>query len=255
MNLDQIRQRLDLERRYLARDGESIEVLPHITRTIIGPQRLVMWSSLDEKNADELISGEIAHLGAAIKLFEWKLYTHDTPGDLLFRLRRHGLVPGDVEAVMVFDLSDGPPRCSTEGCIVKRIARMEQIEDYRFVAEESRTIDQDTINRICDRLAEAVANGWRQRVGYIAYSGNEPVSIGRLFTHPLSAFGGLYGGTTRAAYRRRGFYRALIAARVADAIEMGAKYLLVDALPTSRPILERLGFQKLTETIPCTGAP
>jgi hypothetical protein len=28
--------------------------------------------------------------------------------------------------------------------------------------------------------------------------------------------------------------------------------LLVDALPTSRPILEKLGFVRLTDTWPCT---
>jgi len=35
----------------------------------------------------------------------------------------------------------------------------------------------------------------------------------------------------------------------------GAKYLLVDALPTSRPILERLGFQHLTDTWACEWTP
>jgi hypothetical protein len=87
--------------------------------------------------------------------------------------------------------------------------------------------------------------------GYIAYADDQPVSIGRLYTHPDSIFGGLYGGGTLAAFRGRGFYRALVAARARDAIAAGAAYLIVDALPTSRPILQKLGFQWLTDTWPC----
>ena len=38
-------------------------------------------------------------------------------------------------------------------------------------------------------------------------------------------------------------------------MELGARYLSVDALPTSRPILERLGFVRLTDSWPCTWRP
>ena len=82
-----------------------------------------------------------------------------------------------------------------------------------------------------------------------------PVSTGRLYTHARSWFGGLYGGGTRAGHRGRGFYRALVAARARDARERGATCLLVDALPTSRPILERLGFEHLTDTWACEWTP
>ncbi|MDB5295009.1 MAG: acetyltransferase, partial [Phycisphaerales bacterium] len=78
---------------------------------------------------------------------------------------------------------------------------------------------------------------------------------GRLYTHPASAFAGLYGGGVRPAYRGRGFYRAVVAARARDAVAAGARYLQVDALPTSRPILERMGFAKVTETWPCEWRP
>jgi len=46
-----------------------------------------------------------------------------------------------------------------------------------------------------------------------------------------------------------------LAARARDAIALGAKFLLVDALPTSRPILERLGFEQLAQTWPCEWTP
>jgi low temperature requirement protein LtrA len=61
---------------------------------------------------------------------------------------------------------------------------------------------------------------------------------------------GLYGGATLPEYRGRGLYRATVAKRAALARERGYRYLQVDALPTSRPILERTGFVQLTTTTP-----
>lgn len=75
--------------------------------------------------------------------------------------------------------------------------------------------------------------------------------MGRLYINSASAFAGLYGGATLAAYRGRGFYRTLVAARARDATAAGARYLRVDALPTSRPILERMGFFWIADTWPC----
>jgi hypothetical protein len=248
MDLDHIRQRLDHERRYLARDGETIDVRPHLTRVSRGPQRWVSWSSLDELTAEEVIAEELRYHRESSSAFEWKYYGHDNPSDLLQRLQRHGLVAGQPEAVMVYDLSKGPPRCDNSGCTVTRVTRLEQIDHYRRVAEEALGKDYGLTS---GELAAALAEGSTQHLGYVAYVGTEPVSIGRLYTHPLSEFGGLYGGTTREGYRSRGFYRAVVAARAFDAIELGARYLIVDALPTSQQILGQLGFRHLADTIPC----
>ena len=249
MDLDQIRQRLDHERKYLAGDGYAVEVLPRLTRTAVGSFRTVAWSGLDEADADEIIAGELAHHRAMDAPFEWKFYSHDTPADLLSRLQAHGLIAGAIEAVMVFDLSKGLPPCAADACRIARIQRPEQIEEYRRVSDD---VFGDDCSFICGELAAALTHGSNQHIGYIAYAGDEPAAIGRLYTHPLSFFGGLYGGATRSAYRHRGFYRALLAARAADAIALGSRYLMIDALPTSRPILERLGFERLTDTIPCS---
>ena len=53
-----------------------------------------------------------------------------------------------------------------------------------------------------------------------------------------------------AEFRGRGLYKATVARRAELARERGYRWLYVDALPTSRPILERLGFVKLTTTRP-----
>ena len=226
-----------------------------ITRaqTTGGTHHWIIHSSLTPDSADAAITREIEHYRRLSVGFEWKLYAHDPPADLLHRLERHGLEIGPQEAVLVYDLSapaDWMDEADTSAVV--RIDRPEQIDDYRQVTD---AVFEPGDDFIAQELASALRAGSTQHRGYIAYVGNEPVSVGRLYTHPDSHFAGLYGGGTLAAMRGLGYYRALVAARAKDAIAAGARYLQVDALPTSRPILERLGFQWLTDTWPCQWEP
>jgi hypothetical protein len=61
---------------------------------------------------------------------------------------------------------------------------------------------------------------------------------------------GMWGGSTLAAYRGRGIYRALVAVRARRALELGYPILQVDASDDSRPILERLGLHVVGGTRP-----
>jgi hypothetical protein len=61
---------------------------------------------------------------------------------------------------------------------------------------------------------------------------------------------GLWGGSTLAAYRGRGIYRALVARRAQLAVADGFTLLQVDASDDSRPILERLGLSVVGGTTP-----
>ena len=251
MNLTEIRQRLDEERRTVALDSEVIDELPTVARLRArsGSYHLVISSNLAADNADAAIAHEIDHHRRMGVEFEWKLFTHDQPPNLLDRLKAHGFEPGPIEAVLVLDMTNPPSWVSeTDTSNVVRIQNPEQVmTDYRQVEV---AVFGEGNGSNARELADAVRNHSSQHRGYIAYSAGQPVSIGRLYTHPNSQFGGLYGGGTIPTHRSRGFYRALIAARAKDALHSGARYLLVDALPTSRPILERLGFQHLTDTIP-----
>ncbi len=51
-----------------------------------------------------------------------------------------------------------------------------------------------------------------------------------------------WGTAVIPEFRGRGVYRALVHARMSDANRRGAKLALVHAMPTSSPILQRLGF-------------
>jgi GNAT superfamily N-acetyltransferase len=89
----------------------------------------------------------------------------------------------------------------------------------------------------------------------VAMAGDEPVSAARAEFTPGTDFAGLWGGGTVPAWRGRGIFRALVAYRAGLAAARGYRYLQVDALPASRPILQRLGFKPVASTTPYVWTP
>src|SRR6185503_6491605 len=131
MNRQEILQRLDHERRNVAMPGTTRQMLDHVTRTT-SPYHAIGWSSLAEENADAVIAYEVDHHRRLGVRFEWKLYSHDTPGDLMMRLQRHGFEIGEREAVLIYDLSNRPEWMND--AIAKNvicIERLDQIPIYK----------------------------------------------------------------------------------------------------------------------------
>ncbi|MGV3722601.1 MAG: hypothetical protein ACO1SX_16965, partial [Actinomycetota bacterium] len=230
MDLNEIRERLDAERRGLKRSGVTLELLPELTRANHrGAGHMIEHSQLTVENAEAVIDREVEHHRALGAAFEWKHYAHDALPDLPERLRRRGFEIGEREAVMVDDLST--PRAwwdPTPELPVVRVETSAQVQLFRWVAGEA--FGKDYSETAAD-LLEGIAAGSTEHLGYIGYVGDEPASVGRLYTHPDSRFAGLYGGGTRPGYRGRGCYRAVLAARARDAKALGARWLQVDALP------------------------
>jgi hypothetical protein len=247
--------RLDAERRTLRRDGEVIEILPHVTRLRPddGAYHCVTASALTAQTADPAIAEQIVHYRALNAPFEWKVYSHDQPPDLLARLTRHGFAIGPKEAVLVLDLAPPAPWLNDPPpCEILPVQSPEQVKLFRAAAEE---IFHKDYALTAAQLEQSLRTGSTHHRAYVAMINGVPAAIGRLYTHPQSHFGGLYGGGTRPAFRGQGLYRALVAARARDAIQLGARHLIVDALPTSQPILQRLGFRHVADTWPCEWTP
>ncbi|HEX8912163.1 MAG TPA: GNAT family N-acetyltransferase [Humisphaera sp.] len=253
MDVSEVLARLDAERRTVCYDGTVLDPRPLVTRwhSTDGTLHGVNGSTLTPATADAAIDEEVAHHAALDVGFEWKVYAHDGPADLLDRLRRRGFTVGPHEAVMVYDLARPAVWPAGGEVKVERVDRLDQVEVYKRVAGEVFGKDYAFT---ATQLAEAIAAGSTQHRGYVASASGTPAGVARLYLHPASAFGGLYGGGTLPAFRGRGVYRATVAARAADAAAAGARYLIVDALPTSRPILERLGFVHVSDTWPCEWA-
>lgn len=243
---------LDEERRSLFPAGVVGERLPGVTRVhgLAGGWHQITFSALGEHDADRVIAEQVAHyrrLGCAV---EWAAYAHDGPPDLLRRLERHGFEVGEREAVVVLDARPQPAWLESHGPHrVEPVRSVEQLEAFARAAEQIFGRDQTPVTR---ELEARLAEGSTEHIAYLGYEGEVVASVARLYTHPSSAFGGLYGGGTLEGHRGRGLYRATVERRARDALRAGARYLRVDALPTSQPILERLGFEVLTYVWPCS---
>jgi GNAT superfamily N-acetyltransferase len=160
---------------------------------------------------------------------EWKYYSHDGP-ELRERLLAAGLEPDDEETVVVAEAASIPPP-------------PENVE-LRVVNEEFVDLAARVFGDRFDLPERAVA--------VVAFVDGGPVSGGRIDLEEDTEFAGLFGGVTLPEYRGRGLYRATVAKRAELARDGGYRWLYSDALPTSRPILERLGFVAITTTTPFT---
>jgi GNAT superfamily N-acetyltransferase len=167
------------------------------------------------------------------------------------RLTRHGFQEGDEEAIMVFDLARSLDGWPTEGRPVAIHTTTEQhLEDYLTV-ERRLGHDQSYLPEVMDALERSSTDA----MAYVAYVDERPVGISRLHCHEGSPFGGCFGGSVLPEFRKQGCYGAMLLARAQQAIRLGVQYLQVDSLPTSRPILERLGFEQIGSTWPFTWEP
>ena len=85
---------------------------------------------------------------------------------------------------------------------------------------------------------------------YVAYVDDTPACAGWTY-YDKGQFAGLWGGSTLEAYRGRGLYTALLAARVREARRRGVPYLTIDAGEMSGPIVARHGFRTIATATAC----
>jgi GNAT superfamily N-acetyltransferase len=254
MNQGQIRAIYD---QYIRREADfpnfRREELPGIVR--MSPQvsdegGFIAFSSLDERNVEATIEAQIAHFEELGAKFEWKLYDYDTPSDLKQRLERRGFEIGEDEAILFFDLESLPEELGKPvQADVRRLDPGSPMEDILAIENEVWGTDHSKLvkhlKRIQDEHAELISI-------FTAFVQDKPAAAGWIEYYPGKPVAGLWGGSTRAAFRGGGLYKALLAVRAQEAIRRGVKYLTVDASPMSRPILERLGFQLVAISNPCT---
>jgi hypothetical protein len=201
---------------------------------------------------DRLIADTVAHFadGGADR-FEWKTRGHDSPADLGERLIAHGLVAEEVETVMI-----GEAAALASAVALPAGVTLRRIDD---------SPDRDAaLARAC-AMQEAVFGGAgpgpddvlfriEQRPGlvefWVAEADDTTICAGRLDVVAGTDFAGLWGGATLPAWRGRGVYRALTAARARSAVRRGVRYLQSDCTAMSRPILEPAGLVAVTTTTP-----
>jgi GNAT superfamily N-acetyltransferase len=228
------------------------EELQEIVRLVPngGDERgFIAYSRLDEGNADEVIEAQIAYFEELGTSFEWKMYDYDTPQDLKQRLAQRGFEIEEDEAILLLDLGSLPEHLRLPvQADVRRLEPGQALDDILTIENEVWGTDHSSL---VQRLKRTLDEHAGLLSVYTAYVGNEPAAAGWIEFYPGKPVAGLWGGSTRAAFRRQGLYTALLAARAQEAMQHGVQYLTVDASPMSRPILERLGFQLVAISNPC----
>lgn len=226
--------------------GTSVEQDEFVTRLIGDGWSGVVWSDLAHADVDEVIAREVARFAGTS--WEWKLYSGDRPADLSARLLSAGFMADPPESMMVveideLDLSTAPPH----GVELVTVTTAEDVEALVRLHDALFGRDHQALGQ---QVAAALGVAEPAVVAIIARVGETTVSAGRVEFHDGSAFASIWGGGTLPEWRRRGIFRALVAQRAALAADRGFRYLQVDAMPASRPILARLGFVELATTTP-----
>ncbi|MGW2559471.1 GNAT family N-acetyltransferase [Streptomyces sp. NPDC001514] len=233
--------------------GALVERLGEVVRQTGGEHGWngVLWSDLDAATADAAIAEHVRHFASLGREFEWKLYAHDRPADLGERLLAAGFVPDPEETLLVARTSalaelpvDGH---LPEGVELHRVTDAAGVDLVARVHEQAFGTDSSWLRA---RLLEQLSADPATVVAVVAMAGDVPVSSSRLELPPGRDFAGLWGGGTVPEWRGRGIYRASVAFRARIAAARGYRWLQVDALPPSRPILQRLGFTALSTTTP-----
>ncbi|HEX6303355.1 MAG TPA: GNAT family N-acetyltransferase [Anaerolineales bacterium] len=240
-------QRIDVEYPDMRREVTP-NVVRHINTSGAG-EGMIIYSGLNETNADDVIREQVDYFESIGQDFEWKVYGHDKPPDLKDRLRSYGFTVEDVEAIMVLDLKEAPEILRHPvRHDVRRITDPGKISDVLSVKQQ--VWDED-FSWLGHYLAGALRDHPEQVSAYVAYVDGQPASSARIYFPGRSQFASLWGGATLSRFRKRGLYTALLAVRAQEAKTRQVRYLTVDASPMSRPILEKYGFELIAYSYPC----
>jgi len=182
---------------------------------------------------------------------EWSLGPDATPEDLARRLLEAGLVRADEPpfarsgAALVLTSPPPPP---PSGIATRRVA---SLDDFRS-CDNVYSVGFETPEE--DRAAwdATLEQRWASYqtedhvLQFVASMGGEPVAAATALLTSVGVF--LGGAATLPEARGRGAFRALVHARWEEAVRRGTPFLAVEAGPQSRPVLERLGFERIGET-------
>ena len=223
-----------------AQPGMAIERVGGVVR-ITGPFNFVSAWDLTTETARGAVTEQAAHFRSRGEGLLWRVHDHDKPPELSRHLAEEGFMPNETGTVMMFDLTSPLGAAIGDGVEVRPVRTVDELDG--FVSAADRAFGEEESWR---RQAYTARLSDPDLGLYVAYVAGEPAASARLEMSPAWSFGLLQGGGVAPEHRRRGLYRALVAARAEQARARGLKYLVTDARETSRPILQNLGFSPAT---------
>ncbi|MGH6985941.1 MAG: GNAT family N-acetyltransferase [Caulobacteraceae bacterium] len=211
-----------------------------VLRTTQGGHNFIgCWDFLPDR-MEAIVAREVAHLHSVGGDLLWQVYDHDRPAGLERVLADAGFEDQGMEKLLALEASAAASLERPPGVDFRQVRTEEDLASYAAVLRNAFG-DQEwaTIDFYLPRLSDPAM------VLYLAYVDGEAVATGRLEAPRDGLFAGLNDGGVIPQYRGTGLFRAIVAERAAEAARRGARYLLVNAWETSRPTLERLGFELL----------
>ena len=201
------------------------------------------------------VARQVAHFARLGHAFEWQLHDHDRPPGLAEHLRAAGLVPGEPETVAVASLTSFEPACEPDPEL--ELVRLSPEDPLDPVGALNQAVygDPDHAAYLVRSLTAERAADPRALSVYVARARGQVVAAGWSRFPAQGSFVSLWGGATLSAWRGKGIYRRLVAARAAEARARGHLHLVVHAGPQSWPILARLGFARASVLTPWTWQP
>ncbi len=174
----------------------------------------------------------------------WIVGPSCAPSGLASLLRERGFPPSAPpgEPTLTAMTFTGPAPPMPDGVEVKLVTDLGDYLLTFLLAHEAFEVPED---RAAEGLA-AAPELWKhhdpgKRLSHLVLIDGEPVGFSHTFVGTIGLMLGGSGVLEKA--RRRGAYRALIAARWAEATRLGKPALVGHAGPMSGPILERCGFR------------
>ncbi|MBB2988114.1 GNAT family N-acetyltransferase [Terracoccus luteus] len=204
----------------------------------------------DPARWDAVIAEQRDFFAARGQEVEWKTYDYDPPVDLAARLEAAGFVKEDDEALILGEATPLAEQDITlpDGVTVRAVDGPEDFARVQALQEEVYGEPQPYVT-------ESLLPDWQARpesteLVVVEESRHGPALCAARAEYDASDFTGLWGGATLPAWRGRGLYRATLLHRARLGLERGKPYVRVDALPTSEPILRRLGLHRVATTTP-----
>ena len=229
--------------------GEGVTIIRHLTPEGAGT---IVYARLEPATAGAAIRAQIGYFGRRAAPVEWLVYRHDRPADLGRRLRGHQFLPEEPATALLLPLAGVSLPQADEGVTVRRATTPAELAAVAAIRAQTWGGDAEAM---AGRLQEQ-ARARREAVFvYLVAVDGEPAATAQLTLTPELGLASLGSAATLPAYRRRGFYRALLRERLLLAQARGMDYVDTEASPMSRPLLEQVGFYPISEVTVYTWEP
>lgn len=205
-------------------------------------------AGLEGPELDAFIADQRDRFDGLVEEVEWKYHDRDLPADLPSRLLAAGFVPQEEETVMVGEAARLAAPAELPGGV--RLREVTARSDLERIGRLEETVWGYGHGWLVDVLERSLTRAGDPIVVLVAESGDDVVCAAWVRFHEGTDFASLWGGSTLAAWRRRGIYRATVAYRAGLAAQRGFRYVHVDASAASRPILARLGLLPVAGSTP-----